>query len=136
MTVYLLEYRRYHNLLVSGDPRPRAAVSCARLHHLLAGTLLSDQPHSPEVRQLFLASMERQLDGLAYPVEDGCTSNPLRIKRPVRSSNLPKVTPNTKPSTPRGSVKSPSSTGSCTRERHDAHEAGEAGQLTSSGCVN
>ena len=69
LAVFLLEYRRYHNLLASGDPHPRAAVSCGRFRDLLHSTLLSNQPRTPDVRERFLDGMANRLDKFAYPCE-------------------------------------------------------------------
>lgn len=95
LAVFLLEYRRYRGLLIGGA-RCRTAVSCSRLHKLLASTLLSGQPHSPELRERFLQGMARQLDAFAYPFEAGRSTpsapdqtNAFRSARPFLDPLVP-----------------------------------------------
>lgn len=70
LAVFLLEYRRYRSLLVGGMPRPRVAISCARLQSLLTGCLLAGKPHHPSQRSEFLDALKRSLASLSYPGED------------------------------------------------------------------
>lgn len=81
LAVFLVEYKRYHHRLFSGDPRPQTAVARAWLHQLLATTLLGP-PRSENQRERFLNGLARhlKLDQLPQPdsetVLPGANGNP------------------------------------------------------------